>query len=194
MFNTEYIKYTIKHNKAINMLAEKMGIDASILKRIRYHDMDKALNYLIKSAITAHKEHVTNASHHLESHVERQISDYIEMVLDWESARYTKEDKPLNAFQTLNKYYSEHKTCIKPILERLNLNKDSCAMIPEIYAKLKNVDVTNEEVLNNIIDYINYLRKNKIKIYYNLNEAVLTIYQSLNIKEQFYFKNHMDRD
>lgn len=194
MFNTEYIKYTIKHNKAINMLAEKMGIDASILKRIRYHDMDKALNYLIKSAITAHKEHVTNASHHLESHVERQISDYIEMVLDWESARYTKEDKPLNAFQTLNKYYSEHKTCIKPILERLNLNKDSCAMIPEIYAKLKNVDVTNEEVLNNIIDYINYLRKNKIKTYYNLNEAVLKIYQSLNIKEQIYFKNHMDSD
>lgn len=192
MFNIEYIKYTIKHNKAINMLAEKMGIDANILNKIRYHDMDKVLNYLIKSVMTAHKEHVINASHHFESDMERQMPDYIEMILDWESARYTKDDKPLNAFQTLYKYYPEHKACIMPILEKLNLNNDNCAMFSEIYAKLKNVDVKNEEVLNNIIGYINYMRKNRIKTYYNLNEVVLKIYQSLNIKEQIYFKSHMD--
>jgi predicted Ser/Thr protein kinase len=37
----------------------------------------------------------------------RDIKNKIEAVIDWESARFTKPDKPLNAYQTWKKYYSD---------------------------------------------------------------------------------------
>lgn len=43
------------------------------------------------------------------------------MVIDWECARLTKPDKPLNARQTLYKFYPELKDKILPILNKLNL-------------------------------------------------------------------------
>ena len=43
------------------------------------------------------------------------------MVIDWECARFTKPDKPLNARETLYKYYPELIDKITPILERFNL-------------------------------------------------------------------------
>ena len=43
------------------------------------------------------------------------------MVIDWEYARYTKLDKPLNARQTLYKLYSQFEDKILPILEELGL-------------------------------------------------------------------------
>ena len=39
------------------------------------------------------------------------------MVLDWESARYTKPDKPLNAYDTLYKYYPEMKEKIRDVMK-----------------------------------------------------------------------------
>ena len=38
-----------------------------------------------------------------ENDIEKTKLDYMEMILDWESARYTKPDKPLNAYDTLYK-------------------------------------------------------------------------------------------
>lgn len=43
------------------------------------------------------------------------------MVIDCECARFTKPDKPLNARQTLYKFYPELETKILPILEEFNL-------------------------------------------------------------------------
>lgn len=43
------------------------------------------------------------------------------MVIDWECARFSKKDKPLNARNTLNKYYIEHSDVILPIIEKLKL-------------------------------------------------------------------------
>ena len=45
------------------------------------------------------------------------------MALDWESARYTKEDKPLNAYDTLYKYYPELEKQILPILKEWGIAK-----------------------------------------------------------------------
>jgi len=43
------------------------------------------------------------------------------MIIDWECARYTKVDKPLNAYETLMKYYPEEVDNILPILKKLKL-------------------------------------------------------------------------
>ena len=45
------------------------------------------------------------------------------MVIDWECARYTKPDKPLNAYEALNKYYPEIIEKIMPILKKLGIDK-----------------------------------------------------------------------
>lgn len=37
----------------------------------------------------------------------RFIKNKIEAAIDWESARFTKPEKPLNAYQTWKKYYSD---------------------------------------------------------------------------------------
>ena len=43
------------------------------------------------------------------------------MVIDWECARFTKPDKPLNARQTLYTFYPELENQILPILNDLGL-------------------------------------------------------------------------
>ena len=43
------------------------------------------------------------------------------MIIDWECARYTKLDKPLNAYETMTKYYPQEKENIMPILKKLKL-------------------------------------------------------------------------
>lgn len=42
-------------------------------------------------------------------------------VIDWECARHTKPDKPLNARKTLAVHYPEHTEKIKPVIDRLGL-------------------------------------------------------------------------
>lgn len=49
------------------------------------------------------------------------------MIIDWESARYTKPDKTLNAFDTLYKHYPELEAYILPLLIQMGLNKPNTA-------------------------------------------------------------------
>ena len=80
------------------------------------------------------------SSHH-ENEIEKNKADYIEMVLDWESARYTKPDKPLNAYDTLYKYYPEMEKEILPILKEFNIDKPNLPMeqdVVEYAEKIKN--------------------------------------------------------
>lgn len=48
--------------------------------------------------------------------------DYREMVIDWECARYTKPDKPLNAYDTLYYLYPQLESKILPILKELGID------------------------------------------------------------------------
>ena len=195
MFNISKIKYSIMHNIAVNLLARKVQYQdkEKLLKQVKYHDMDKVLNYLIGSVKNAHNLHVLNSSHHLESNNEKTELDLCEMVLGWESARYTKKDKPLNAYQTLEKYYSKYKKEILPILDKLKL-EDTEHIDKEVLNYLNNLDLSIEKILDIVIDYINYLKNNNIKLYFSLDEIVLKIYQSLSVEEQLYFKNHINID
>lgn len=47
--------------------------------------------------------------------------EWIEAVIDWECARITKPDKPLDARQTMERYYPEYRDYVEPVLKQLNL-------------------------------------------------------------------------
>ena len=106
MKNQEHIEYTYKHRKIVMYLANKYVKEEAVLKQIQNHDIDKLFMYLFYNKKDVSALHRKLSSHH-ENEVEKNKADYIEMVLDWESARYTKPDKPLNAYDTLYKYYPE---------------------------------------------------------------------------------------
>ena len=84
-----------------------------------FHDLDKAFMYMTMDHDTAHNIHVATASHH--AAIARTHDDFVEMVIDWECARFTKPDKPLNARETLYKFYPHMESKVLPILEELGL-------------------------------------------------------------------------
>ena len=45
------------------------------------------------------------------------------MVIDWECARFTKPDKPLNAYETYKKYYCDKMTLKQRIMVKLVMQK-----------------------------------------------------------------------
>ena len=118
MKNQEYIEYTYKHRKIVNYLAEKYikKEKEEKIKQIKKHDIDKIYMYLLYEKKEVSKIHREISKHH-QNKKEKAEADYEEMALDWESARYTKEDKPLNAYDTLYKYYPELEKQILPILK-----------------------------------------------------------------------------
>ena len=108
MKNFGYCAYTYRHRKAIEYLIHKLikddSLKAEMLKRAKVHDMDKMCMYQFLEKDEASKNHRETASHHMGNSVPKTRYDYIEAILDYESAGYTKPDKPLNAFDTINKF------------------------------------------------------------------------------------------
>ena len=100
---------------------QKVAIQLHTWKlRFLFHDLDKILWILIsKDVKKASHIHRMLSKHHTES--KSTNPDYLQMVIDWECARYTKKDKPLNARETLYKYYPEYEKEIVPILRQLKL-------------------------------------------------------------------------
>lgn len=111
------ILYTLKHRRAF-LKVEKMLLGHNTI-RGRLHDLDKVFLKLFLSEDIIRRIHRSYSKHHTKNAHTKQ--DYIQMVIDWECARYTKPDKPLNARETLYKYYPELETKIIPILEEFNL-------------------------------------------------------------------------
>lgn len=99
------IKYTIKHIYMLNKLAIQYNVWHF---RFLFHDLDKIFLYLIFNKKTVQKIHRWYSSHHVRQTIDGNLinpKDPLQAVLDWESARYTKPDKPLNAYETWRKYY-----------------------------------------------------------------------------------------
>jgi len=110
------IKYTWQHKKAY--LRVEKALTGKNTLRGYLHDMDKLIMYIIgvpKNA--AHNIHVATAPHHIRKNKVRYPKG---AVIDWECARYTKADKPLNA----RDFYES--SCpkipeVEEVLERLKL-------------------------------------------------------------------------
>lgn len=160
MKNEEYIKYTYIHRKVVIYLANKYFKDnKDLLEQIKFHDMDKLFMYLFYNKKDASKVH-RNLSIHHDNELPKTNLDYIEMVLDWESARYTKDDKPLNAFDTLYGYYKDMEDKILPILKEMNIDKSNLPKEEDVlnYSNsLKNV--TLNEIKEELKEYIEEMFK-----------------------------------
>ena len=102
MRNLEWCIYTYRHRKAFEYCVRRYITEPSLreemLKRAAVHDMDKMLMYLFMDQKTAQDIHTGTQPHHLENDLPRTYEDYVETVIDYESAPYTKPDKPLNAY------------------------------------------------------------------------------------------------
>lgn len=156
MKNQRYIEYTYRHKKIVNYLAEKYikKDKEEKIKQIKEHDIDKIYMYLFYEKKEVSKIHREISKHH-QNEKEKAEADYEEMVLDWESARYTKPDKPLNAYDTLYKYYPEMEKEILPILKEFNIDKPNLPMeqdVVEYAEKIKNTKT--EEIKQELINYI----------------------------------------
>ena len=93
--------YTYRHRKAFEYCVRKLikepALRDEMLRRARIHDMDKMIMYLFLDQKEAQEIHVKTMPHHLENQLPRTYEDYVETVIDYECAPYTKPDKPLNA-------------------------------------------------------------------------------------------------
>lgn len=167
MKNFEHIKYTYKHRKIVMLLAEKYFKDnLELLEQVKQHDLDKLYLYLFYDKKSVSRIHREQSAHH-ENDLEKTHLDYVEMVLDWESARYTKPDKPLNAYETLVKFYPTMLEEILPILREIGIDKEGLPMVPEILKVAEELDtVTEEDIIKELKDNIDLITsKTKAKTY-----------------------------
>lgn len=111
------IKYSLEHRKAFLALEKKLLGKNTI--RGYLHDVDKIILYHFLPTEFVHTCHQWWSKHH-----ERRAKthdDFVQMVIDWECARITKPDKPLDAYNTLYKFYPHMEDKILPILKELNI-------------------------------------------------------------------------
>ena len=164
MKNFDYIKYTYKHRRIVMLLAEKhFSNNQELLEQIKYHDLDKMYMYLFYGKKDVSRIHRDLTVHH-ENDLEKSELDYIEMVLDWESARYTKPDKPLNAYDTLVNYYPQMTDVILPILEQMGIASSGLEMDQKILEQAKELDnVSEEDVVSELVNGLELVTGVQIK-------------------------------
>lgn len=107
------IKNIQKHRKEVQRIAKEKGLS------FPFHDFVKMINVFIFGDKIATKLHRKFSKHHdhpafiwvyvnnEKRWIGRDIKNKIEAAIDWESARFTKPDKPLDAYDTWKKYYSD---------------------------------------------------------------------------------------
>lgn len=103
------IKNIMRHRKVLQRIAKEKGYS------FPFHDFVKMINVFIFGDKIATKLHRKFSKHHdhkykapdLLAGVHRDIPNKVEAAIDWESARFTKPEKPLNAYDTWVKYYSD---------------------------------------------------------------------------------------
>lgn len=161
--NMERIKYTLMHRRAIKAIIDIYVLDKDkdeMIKRWFVHDMDKVVMNLLDIPFNDIKRiHRENNSHHYIVGKKYAREDYIEMIIDWESSRYTKSDKPLNAKNTLIEYYHDIYGEVMPLLKEMGLDNDSDELIDDV-SKSINYEIKDEDILREIKEYIDYRWEN----------------------------------
>ena len=188
MKNIEYCKYTYRHRKAFlyvtNKIVKDENIKKEMIKRARFHDLDKMTLYIFLEKKQASSYHRKTSSHHLENNLPKTLLDYLETIIDFECAAYTKPDKPLNAYDTLIKTYKDKidtntYNSLMNILKKYDLDSSYCVLDDLIgieYMK-KYEDINEEMIMYEILDYISSFADNS---FISLREEIL---KSINTKE-----------
>lgn len=118
----EHIPYTLKHI----WVMYKLQLKYIGYIKFPFHDFDKLFMYIFLGFIETKKIskiHRKYAKHHLSLNKKFTFDNILEAVLDWESARFTKPDKPLNAWNTCIQYYPEWKLYVEDILVKYKIPK-----------------------------------------------------------------------
>ena len=125
MLNIEYLRYTYMHRKAFEFVVRQIVKDGAekeaLLERAKWHDLDKSLLYTLMDKKLASKIHRAINSHHMENDIDKSYIDKLEAIIDYESAGYTKADKPRNAYDTVRDLLPEHTDQLLPIMEHLGI-------------------------------------------------------------------------
>ena len=110
------INYTWQHKKAYLTVEKELTSKNTLSGYL--HDLDKIIMY----ALFVPKETVSSIHRKLSSHHEQnsKIKNIKEAIIDWECARFTKPDKPLNARETYYKYYKNVEG-VEEVLDELKL-------------------------------------------------------------------------
>ena len=124
----KHIPYTFKHYLAFRK------VEKQLLGYHKYwhHDWDKLILYMFCPWLGTkkiHRIHQKYNYHHpswydkygIEHPKKSYDIDFVEAIIDWECARYTKKDKPLNAYGTMFTYYPQYQHFILPMLEEMEL-------------------------------------------------------------------------
>ena len=174
MKNFEWCVYTYKHRRAFIYVVHKIIKDPQLkdemLRRGKIHDMDKMLMYLFLEQIESQNIHVANQTHHLECKKEKNYYDLVETVIDYESAPYTKPDKPLNAYDFVNKLLGmgllnqEKADQLIDIMHEFGI--DSSYAVTNDTEGMKHMEaigeVTEEMILLEVLQYVDENRNNEL--------------------------------
>lgn len=138
--------YTLRHKYAF--LQTTLFLNAT-LKDCRFdHDTDKLVLYALLGVQRGSELHRKYSRHHIPNLL--TFFDYEDCVIDYECARLTKPDKPLNAYNTIMKYRPEYMSDMSPILTRFKINSPNNIKLN--VEPLKSWIV--EELQNSIVSYI----------------------------------------
>lgn len=121
-----YLTYTLRHKKAFLKLEKELLGKNTI--RGYLHDMDKVLLYVLFIFIKSknlkeriQKFHKKYSRHHKKA---RTYNDNVQTVIDWECSRFTKFDKPYNAYEYLIQRRPEKIKDLLPIIEKFGLKNE----------------------------------------------------------------------
>lgn len=166
------VGYSLKHRIAVKALIEHYCVkavgkkdgngvvftqqDLKIMKnRGICHDMDKILTSLSYPQLTADYIHRMYNGHHAEGFLTNTSCkyDWIEMIFDWESARYTKPDKGKCAYEVATTFNEHLFVYVKPYLELFGFTKIDTTCVPSVKA-LVDKTLTEEDLVNAFLEYI----------------------------------------
>lgn len=111
-------KYWFFHWAAFQAVAYGLGVWKF---RMLFHDCYKPWLEIFFSDKQVQTWHRRWSRHHVGKGGSSKNYDLESMIVDWECARITKPHMPLNARQTMEKYYPEMSSKLTPLLNKLGL-------------------------------------------------------------------------
>ena len=83
--------------------------------------IDKIFLYPIFGKKRTHQFHRKHVKHHFDN--AKNTKYRIQMIIDWECARYTKPDKPLSAYGFMMAAHPEAKNELLPLMKQLGMER-----------------------------------------------------------------------
>lgn len=114
--NWGYIQYTWKHKKAFLRIEKELrGFNTF---RGYTHDLLKLVLYFFLPKHIVSPLHDKYSRHHNRA---KTMEDYVQKVIDYECARYTKLDKPQNARDYIYSHKQNEIAIFEPLLQKFGL-------------------------------------------------------------------------